>query len=89
MSEFTDEQGNLTLHPIQESGNLVEHRGDGTVWAKLPDGRFVEVIEKPEPRADGLHCATCQCNKLHLTPPMPGNPRSRSWHQNAGGAPKS
>jgi hypothetical protein len=31
----------------------------------------------------GLHCTTCQCNKLHPTPPTPENPRSRSWHQNA------
>ena len=29
------------------------------------------------------HCATCQCNKFPPTPPMPENPRSRSWHQNA------
>lgn len=29
------------------------------------------------------HCPTCQCNKFPPTPPMPENPRSRSWHENA------
>lgn len=63
---------------------LLEWRGDGTVWAKFPDGRYVEVIEKP---AHGLHCATCQCNKFPPTPPVPENPRSKSWHENALTAP--
>jgi hypothetical protein len=40
-------------------------------------------------RHEGLHCATCQCNKLHPQVPSPGNPRSKSWHTNAGGKPQS
>jgi hypothetical protein len=58
---------------------LFEHRGDGTVWGQLPDGRFVELIEKPQ---GALHCSTCQCSKLHAQIPVPGNPMSRSWHDN-------
>jgi len=37
--------------------------------------------------AEQRHCPTCQCNKLNPTPPVPGNPRSRSWHENADHAP--
>jgi hypothetical protein len=37
----------LTLVGNGVDDKIIEHRGDGTVWAKLPDGRFVEVIEKP------------------------------------------
>ena len=42
------------------------------------DGPRIEVIGH-----DQMHCATCQCNKVHSAIPVPGNPRSRSWHQNA------
>jgi hypothetical protein len=79
------------LNKAQSGETLFEHRGDGTVWGKLPDGRFVELGEKPTPRADGLHCSTCQCGKLPSQDErhVPGNPRSRSWHKNApNGAPK-
>lgn len=77
-----DMQG-IALIPLRGQGipeKLFEHRGDGTVWGKLPDGRYVELVEK---RAGDLHCSTCQCPKLHAEAPVPGNPRSRSWHQNA------
>jgi hypothetical protein len=38
----------------------------------------------PNPaRHEGLHCPTCQCNKLRPVVPMPENPRSRSWHKDA------
>jgi hypothetical protein len=66
---------------------LFKWRGDGTVWGKLPDGRFVELIEKLAPRPDGLHCATCQCAKLHEERHVPGNKLSRSWHKNAPNGP--
>lgn len=34
---------------------------------------------------DDLHCATCRCPALHGVAPAPGNPNSKSWHNNAGG----
>ena len=36
---------------------------------------------------EDMHCPTCQCNKFPPTPPVPENPRSRSWHENALTAP--
>lgn len=35
-----------------------------------------------ERAASGMHCSTCQCNKIHPTPPVPGNTMSKSWHDN-------
>jgi hypothetical protein len=29
-----------------------------------------------------LHCPTCQCARLHGVAPSPGNPNSKSWHEN-------
>lgn len=32
-----------------------------------------------------LHCATCQCARIADTRPVPGNPFSKPWHENAEG----
>jgi hypothetical protein len=34
-------------------------------------------------RDDAQHCATCQCARIHGSPPAPGNDRSKSWHGEA------
>jgi hypothetical protein len=38
---------------------LLEWRGDGTVWVKWPNGRFVEVIEKPTRNEPKGNCPLC------------------------------
>jgi hypothetical protein len=53
---------------------------DGVVAELLP----FNPAEQSEFRTlSGAHCATCQCNKLHSTAPVPKNPQSKSWHENA------
>lgn len=48
------------------------------------DMRGIALTKEPGPnRVPELHCATCQCNKLHSTPPIPGNPMSKSWHDDS------
>lgn len=60
-------------HAIGEDGELDMH---GIALSKGLD------LEPKPTRAAGLHCATCQCNKLHPTPPVVDAPLSRSWHDN-------
>jgi len=64
---------------------VYDAQGRHTGWRLTEEGQAV-LRGAPE-RADGLHCPTCQCNKLHPTPPQPENPRSKSWHENALTAP--
>lgn len=54
-------------------------QGRAYVRFKLVDGEIVTTLVEP----DEHHCVTCQCNKIHPTPPVPGNLRSKSWHENA------
>lgn len=53
---------------------------DGQAWVKMTltsNGLVMEALTR-----DSMHCATCQCNKLHDdTPRVPGNPGSRTWHR--------
>jgi hypothetical protein len=56
-------------------------QADGKAFVRLTwttDGPRVEVIGPGQ-----MHCATCQCNKIHSIAPVPENPRSRSWHNDA------
>jgi hypothetical protein len=39
-------------------------------------------LEQRCPPLPDLHCPTCQCPRLHAQIPVPGNPMSRSWHDN-------
>jgi hypothetical protein len=66
------------LHELQQSAKLLSISRAFVRLTWTTDGPRVELI-----RPDQLHCATCQCNKIHGTAPMPDNPRSRSWHANA------
>ena len=58
------------------------------------NGIVVEcLVPNPAERSEfrtlsGAHCATCQCNKLNSTAPVPKNPLSKSWHENASSGPK-
>jgi hypothetical protein len=42
----------------------------------------LEAVMKFHPRADAMHCSTCQCARTHAEVPTDanGNPRKRSWH---------
>jgi hypothetical protein len=71
--------------PLKEL--LDEHAGATLRLRVTTDGLRIEPLTPDIERPAGLHCATCQCNKLHPVVPMSENPRSRSWHNNAGGEP--
>lgn len=76
---LTDCREKLQLYRDQHSGEYI-----GGVEFTALRGRIDAALAKP------LHCATCQCNKLNEPVPAPGNPLSRSWHDNAEhGAPKT
>lgn len=63
----------------------VVSQGRAYVRYKLIEGEIVTTLVDP----DEHHCVTCQCNKIHPTPPVPDNPRSKSWHNNVEEKPKS
>jgi hypothetical protein len=72
------------LTDCREKLQFYSDRHDGDCGELELRGRIDAALAKP------LHCATCQCNKLDEPVPAPGNPLSRSWHDNAEhGAPKT
>ena len=79
--------GELDWTPAEEH---LKETGSCTLrMTNTTNGIMVELlISSPAEQStfrtlSGAHCATCQCNKIHPTPPKPDNPKSKSWHENA------
>lgn len=95
MSKSAEEViGELDWTPVEEQLN---ESGSSTIKiVSTTNGFVVECLlpnlaeQSPFRLLSGAHCATCQCNKINPTAPVPENPRSKSWHENAAGEkPKS
>lgn len=84
--------GELDWTPVEEQ--LIESGSCTIRFTSTSNGIIAECLT-PDPAEksafrvlSGAHCATCQCNKLHSTAPVPSNPMSKSWHENASDGPK-